>query len=242
MVDGVRPAPFGVLLRRHRLAAGLTQLALAGRAELSARGLAFLERGARRPYPDTVRRLAEALELTGEERAAFMAASHAEPPAVVHADDGGPPHGPAPTGDAAAPPMGNLPAPLTSLVGRTQEREAVLALLDSSRLVTLTGTGGIGKTRLALAVAADLVDRYAAGVWLVELAQLAEAALVPAAVARALNLEEEAQRPLLAALTDRLKGRRLLLLLDNCEHLVASCAALVSGAAARLSGGARPGD
>ena len=227
MVDGVRPASFGALLRRHRLAAGLTQMALAGRAELSARGLAFLERGARRPYPDTVRRLAEALELTGEERAAFMAASHAEPAAVVRAAGAGPSDGSAPTGDAAAAPRGNLPAPLTSLVGRTREREAVLALLESARLVTLTGTGGIGKTRLALAVAADLVDRYAGGVWLVELAPLAEAALVSAAVARALNLEEEAHRPLLTTLTERLKERRLLLLLDNCEHLVAPCAALV---------------
>ena len=77
-------------------------------------------------------------------------------------------------------------------------------------------------------MAADLVDRYADGVWLVELAPLAEAALMPAAVVRALNLEEEAQRPLLTTLTERLKGRRLLLLLDNCEHLVASCAALVA--------------
>ena len=223
MVDGERPASFGVLLRRHRLAAGLTQLALAERAELSARGLAFLERDARHPYPDTVRRLAEVLELAGEERAAFMAASQAEPPAVERIAAG-----PAGSGETAAPPpMSNLPAPLTSLVGRLQEREAVLVLLESSRLVTLTGTGGIGKTRLALAVAADLVDRYAGGVWLVELAALADAALVPAAVARTLNLEEEAHRPLLATLTDRLKGQQLLLLLDNCEHLVGSCAALV---------------
>jgi predicted ATPase/Tfp pilus assembly protein PilF len=223
MVDGGRPASFGTLLRRHRLAAGLTQLALAGRAELSARGLAFLERGARRPYPDTVRRLADALELSGEKRAAFIAASHAEPPAT----NGDSPSGPAPTGDVVAAPMGNLLTPLTSLVDRTQEWQAVLALLESSRLVTLTGTGGIGKTRLALAVAADLVNRYDGDVWLVDLAPLAETTLVPAAVARVLHLEEEAHRPLLTTLTDRLKRRRLLLVLDNCEHLVASCAALV---------------
>ena len=227
MVDEVRPASFGVLLRRHRLAAGLTQMALAGRAELSTRGLAFLERGARRPYPDTVRRLAEALELTGDERAAFMAASHAESHAEVRTAGGGALDGPAPDDAVAAAPLGNLPAPLTGLVGRTQEREAVLGLLKSSRLVTLTGTGGIGKTRLALAVAADLVDQYAGGVWLVDLAPLTEAVLVPVAVAHALHLEEEAHRPLLTTLADRLKGRRLLLLLDNCEHLVAACAALV---------------
>ncbi len=225
MMDGAHPASFGVLLRGHRLAAGLAQTALAERAALSTRGLAFLERGARRPYPDTVRRLADALGLAGEERATFMAASLAGLSAPARENRYVAPPTPV-SGDATARAT-NLPVALTSLVGRAQEREAARALLGSARLVTLTGTGGIGKTRLALAVAADLVDRFAAGVWLVDLAAVTEAALVPAAVARVLGAGEQAHQALLATLTERLKERRLLLVLDNCEHLVVPCAELV---------------
>jgi hypothetical protein len=122
----------------------------------------------------------------------------------------------------------NLPQALPSLVGREAEQEEVLALLGTERLVTLTGTGGVGKTRLALALAAELVDQYQDGVWLVELAALAEAGLVPAAVATALGVREEPGRSLQAALADSLQEKRLLLVLDNCEHLVAACAQLVS--------------
>src|SRR5579884_3807001 len=120
----------------------------------------------------------------------------------------------------------NLPLHLSSFIGRTREIEAVEMLLKKARLLTLTGAGGCGKTRLALQVAANVVEAYPDGVWLVELAPLADPAMAPHAVADALGVREEAGRSLLQALTDHLQSKTLLLLLDNCEHLLTACAAL----------------
>jgi predicted ATPase/class 3 adenylate cyclase len=120
----------------------------------------------------------------------------------------------------------NLPAPLTSFIGREREIAAVKQLLSTTRLLTLTGAGGCGKTRLALQVAADLVEKFADGVWLVELAALSDPALVPQTVATALGVREEPGRPLIATLTDYLRPRSLLLVLDNCEHLLVASAQL----------------
>jgi non-specific serine/threonine protein kinase len=117
---------------------------------------------------------------------------------------------------------------LTSLIGREHELSEVLALLGTERLVTLTGSGGVGKTRLALAVAAELVDRYPDGVWLVELAALTDPSLVPHAAAQILELREEPGRPLSVVLSAFLQPKRLLLVLDNCEHLVGTCADLAT--------------
>jgi non-specific serine/threonine protein kinase len=104
----------------------------------------------------------------------------------------------------------------------------VRALLDAARLVTLTGAGGAGKTRLALMVAGKLMGAYPEGLWLVELAPLADSALVVQAVVEAVGLREEPSRPLLATLIDHLQGRHALLVLDNCEHLVSACAELAA--------------
>jgi predicted ATPase/class 3 adenylate cyclase/Tfp pilus assembly protein PilF len=130
----------------------------------------------------------------------------------------------------------NLPAAASSFVGREHERVAVSALLAEARLVTLVGTGGVGKTRLALAVAADLLDHYPDGVWLAELAPLVEDRLVPQTVLETMGTREEVGRPLLVTLTEHLKDRRLLLVLDNCEHLVAACAALAEAVLRRCPG------
>ncbi|MFA0732356.1 MAG: hypothetical protein RJAPGHWK_002247 [Candidatus Fervidibacter sp.] len=121
----------------------------------------------------------------------------------------------------------NLPIVLTSFIGREREMEEIKALLKQGRLVTLTGTGGCGKTRLALEVAMEVMEEFPDGVWLVELAPLKETELVVQTVALALGVKEEAQRPLLETLTDFLKPKKLLLLLDNCEHLVGACAQLM---------------
>jgi predicted ATPase/class 3 adenylate cyclase len=121
----------------------------------------------------------------------------------------------------------NLPLQLTSFVGREREIAEVTRLLASTRLLTLTGTGGSGKTRLALQVAADLVDAYPDGVWLAELAPLADPDLAPQAVAVALDVREQPGQPMLATLATALRPKRLLLVLDNCEHLLEACAHLV---------------
>jgi predicted ATPase/class 3 adenylate cyclase len=120
----------------------------------------------------------------------------------------------------------NLPAQLTSFVGREREMAEVRRLLRSTRLLTLTGAGGCGKTRLALQVAADLLEQYADGVWLVELAALADPALVPQTVAAALGVREQPGRSLTETLSGYLRRKSLLLLLDNCEHLLAACSHL----------------
>ncbi len=122
----------------------------------------------------------------------------------------------------------NLPLQATSFIGREREMGEVKALLASARLVTLTGTGGTGKTRLALQAAADLLEGDGEGVWLVELASVTDAALVPQVIAQALGIREESGTPIARSLTQWLKPKRLLLVLDNCEHLVEEIAALVA--------------
>ncbi len=130
----------------------------------------------------------------------------------------------------------NLPSQLTSFIGREQEMDTVKQLLKATRLLSLIGTGGCGKTRLILQVAADLLEEYPDGVWLIELATLSDPSLVPQAVAATLGVREELDRslrtgpesghPLLARLIAYLQPKKLLLILDNCEHLVEPCAQL----------------
>jgi predicted ATPase/DNA-binding SARP family transcriptional activator/DNA-binding CsgD family transcriptional regulator len=120
----------------------------------------------------------------------------------------------------------NLPAPRTSFVGREREIVESKRELAMTRLLTFTGVGGSGKTRLALEVARDLVGAYQDGVWLVELAPLSEGKLVPQAVARTMSVREQPGRPLIDTLTEALHKKAALLVLDNCEHLADSVAHL----------------
>jgi predicted ATPase/class 3 adenylate cyclase len=128
----------------------------------------------------------------------------------------------------------NLPPQLTSFVGRDEEVGEIKELLKDHRLVTLVGTGGAGKTRCAIQVGAELFDGFSDGVWLVELAPIADASLVPASVARVLGVREAPNRPLLDTLLGYLKPRQLLLVVDNCEHVIdevrAVGAAILQGA------------
>jgi predicted ATPase/DNA-binding SARP family transcriptional activator len=123
----------------------------------------------------------------------------------------------------------NLPMALTSLIGRKQERAEIDRLLETStcRRLTLTGPGGIGKTRLALQAASEHVGLFADGVWLVELAALSDPALVLPAIAPALGLREQGPHELRELLVDFLRPREVLLVLDNCEHLIEACAQIV---------------
>ncbi len=124
-------------------------------------------------------------------------------------------------------PQHNLPAPRSSFIGREREMPEIRRALSATRLITLTGAGGSGKTRLALEVARDLLEAYPDGAWLVQLAPLSEAALVPKAVAEALDVAERHGESLSDRLAEVLRNRQLLMVLDNCEHLLEASARLV---------------
>jgi predicted ATPase/DNA-binding XRE family transcriptional regulator len=206
---------FGALLRQHRVAARLTQEELAERAGLSGRGIQDLERGARRaPYPDTVQRLGAALDLSADARARLLAVARQ---ARTRTDLGHTSHMRTPA----------LPRPLTSFVGRERELDAVVRLLRTKRLLTLVGTAGVGKTRLAMEAVRHLGSELEEEFMLVELAPLDAPALVAQAVAAAVGVPEQAGRSLIDGLVNALGGRPMLLGLDNCEHLVDASARLV---------------
>src|SRR5579884_1088216 len=122
----------------------------------------------------------------------------------------------------------NLPRQLSSFIGREKEIAEIKRLLSASPLVTLIGTGGCGKTRLALQVAAEVLEQYPQGVWLVELAALSDPNLLVQTIATSLGLRESPGQPLLQTLRDYLQSRTLLLVLDNCEHLIQACADLIA--------------
>src|SRR5438132_2743414 len=120
----------------------------------------------------------------------------------------------------------NLPVAITSFIGRAGELAAVRQCLTEARLVTLIGAGGVGKTRLALRVAEEALEDYPDGVWLAELAPLVDATLVPYVVAAAVGVREQAGVSIVQSLKQVLHLRRILLVLDNCEHLAQACAEL----------------
>jgi predicted ATPase/class 3 adenylate cyclase/Tfp pilus assembly protein PilF len=120
----------------------------------------------------------------------------------------------------------NLPLQLSSFVGREAEIQQAKQLLTENRLLTLTGTGGAGKTRLALQAAAEVIERFEHGVWIVELAPLNDGGLIEQEIAATLGLREEGEKTLRQTLTDALRPKSLLLILDNCEHLIDACAHL----------------
>ena len=205
--------PLGDLLRRYRVASGQSQEALAERAGLSARSISDLERGVNlRPHHGTIDLLAEALELSPQSRATLEATvTHRRRTRM------------APLPPAEKPPP-LLPSEPTPLLGRAQDVAAVLALFarPGVRLVTLTGPGGVGKTRLALRVAQELRDHRSVRVRLVALASVGEPTLVAPAIARAIGLSDAAAQPAMEALTAYLADRDDLLVLDNFEQVVAA--------------------
>src|ERR1700730_6759084 len=213
---------FGALLRHFRLDAGMTQQELAERAKLSVEAISLLERGARtRPQRETVVLLGLALELSPEREALLGSAIGIAHPSRRR-------ERPEPLNasllrivrDIQPTPRHNLPRQLTSFVGRQREAGEIAALLSEHRLVTVVGAGGVGKTRVAVQLGSVLLDDSPDGVWLFDLAPLVDQTLVASAVLTALQLPSTTGSAL-DAVVAYLKTRRLLLILDNCEHVIA---------------------
>ncbi len=205
----MEPTTFGALLKHYRMAAGLTQEALAERASLSTRAVSDLERGlSRAPRYDTLDLLTRAMNLEAEPRAALFAAAR---PAL-------------PREDARAAPLQVLPFPPTALLGREQEIAQALGLVRERgvRLLTVTGPSGVGKTRLALEIAHDLRAGFADGLAWIDLTVLRDPSLVPQTVAQALGLREQADRPFSQQVRAFLQDKECLLLLDNFEQVLSA--------------------
>ncbi len=207
----------GEILRSHRVVAGLSQEDLALRSGVSARTISDLERGQRtRTHLETARLLADALSLENGDRRRFLEASAGGSRAQNRVSDRAStlpldPHG-----------GSNLPSPRTSLIGRDRLVSDVITVLKDhiGRIVTLTGPGGVGKTRLAIEVAGKVDDAFADGVWFVPLAPVNHPSLVPDAIARTLGVRASGDQPLLDRISAHVASRETLLILDNFEHLI----------------------
>ena len=219
---------FAGLLRLLRDEAQLTQEELAEAARVSQRAVSDLERGINRTArKDTALLLAGALGLDGQARDLFISAARGRAPAAgALAALRQQAQGPYP---AAAGGVRGFPAALTSFIGREAAMRQVAGLLGENRLVTVTGPGGSGKTRLAGEVAWQVAGRFADGVWLVELALVQDPAQVAAVAAAALGVREQPGLPAAGALARGLARQQLLVVLDNCEHVVGAAAALCAG-------------
>ena len=216
-------AQFGSLLKAYREQAGHTQEELATLARISVRGLRYLERAATSPNPRTVRRLASALSLTPAQQASLVAAAReartlraasiVEPDANRVAEKGTAPGG-----------VRDMPGQLTNFIGREATLTMASRRLADDRLVTLVGPGGCGKTRIAIEVGRLVRAARPDGVFFADLSGLSDPVLVPGALLRALGLREVPGRDATDVLISLVTGRDLLVVLDNCEHLVEACA------------------
>jgi predicted ATPase/DNA-binding XRE family transcriptional regulator len=206
----VSSTTFGRLLRQHRRGAGWTQEQLAERTGISVRSLSDMERGVSRwPHRDTVQLLADALQLATAERTVFINAARR-------------PYAQVASGQSAVRYRSDLPSAPTPLIGREHEEAALAHLLrrDDVRLITLIGPPGVGKTRLAVQVAAAVSEGFADDVAFVELAAVRDSSLVLTTIAQSVGVGETGSRPAAEILMTALHNRRILLLLDNFEQVL----------------------
>ena len=240
---------FGRWLQRRRKALDLTQEELAKQVGCAAETLRKIEADVRRPSRQIAERLAEALEIPEANRVVFIKAARAELAVdrLTHPTQDLPQIALIPAKSSSSgsvmflltqipstsqtkpspssnPPKSNLPSALTTFIGREKERGDVIKQLTKHRLITLTGSGGVGKTRLSIKVGEQVLENYPDGVWLVELAPILDPMLVPHTTAMVIGLREEQQGPVIDMLSDYLRDKQTLLLLDNCEHLLEACA------------------
>lgn len=216
------PISFGYWVRRCRKALDLTQAELARRVGCATVTIQKIEADERRPSAQIAALLANRLQIPADERAVFLATARGGP-LPEHRFDSATTTRP---GGARAP--HRLPTPLTSFVGRTEEIASLRAMLAETRLLSLAGAGGSGKTRLALELAGTVQNRFPGGVWLIELTPLTDPALLIPTIAAVLEIREDPGQPLLNTLIASLGDAHALLLLDNCEHLIDTCAQIAA--------------
>ncbi len=203
---------FGVWLRKQRRALDLTRQAFADQVGCAEVTLRRIEAGTLKPSKELASILLEKLGVPETKWPQWIAFARGL---------SGFPHQ---SNRLLNKPITNLPAPLTSFIGRKKQQLEVIQLISKHRLVTLTGSAGVGKTRLSITVGEQVLETYDDGVWLVELAPILDPLFVPRTVAIAIGLRDEPQRPVIEMLCDYLRERKMLIILDNCEHLVEICA------------------
>jgi predicted ATPase/DNA-binding XRE family transcriptional regulator len=207
---------FGIWLRKQRRALDITRRAFAKQVGCAEVTLRHIEAGILKPSKELAGILLERLGISETERPRWIAFARglsgfplsSTPPSIK--------------------PITNLPTPLTTFIGREKERADIAGLISKHRLVTLTGSGGVGKTRLSIKVGEQVLGNYPDGVWIVEFAPLLDPLLVPRTTAIAIGLREEPQRPVMDMLSDYLHEKKMLLILDNCEHLLDACTHLIN--------------
>lgn len=210
---------FGYWVLRQRKALDLTRAELARRVGCASETIKKIERDERRPSQQIAELLANALAVPTEEQTLFLQVARGKRPVnrlpLISE-----------SATFLRKRLHNLPAPITSFIGREKEQQEVIDLIAKHRLVTLTGAGGIGKTRLSLQVGNRLLNDYSHGIWFVELVSILDPLLVPRTTAIAIGLRDEPQRPMIDMLCDYLRDKNMLIILDNCEHLIDACGSM----------------